>query len=84
MTNIVKNLIEKHINEIDEDNIVNLIADAAKEGIDYVIELRNVINEAGIEMFDEQFAKILINYSEIVKNHDEIVKNYNEIVNLIR
>ena len=84
MTNIVKSLIEKHINEIEEDNFVNLIADAAKEGIDCVIDLRNAIKKAGIEELDEQFAKTLINYSEIIKNRDEIVKNYNEFVKLIR
>ena len=69
MTKTVKNLIETYIHEIEKDNYINVIAEAANYGFDYVTELRSVLVEAEIiiKPFDEQLAKMLTTYKEIIK-----------------
>ena len=84
MTKEVKELIEKHIAEIEKDNFVNVIAEAAKKGVDYVIELRNVIKGADIKTFDEQFAKILIGYGEIVNSVSKAVEQLKSVEKFIK
>lgn len=70
----VKELIEKHINEIEHNDFINIIADAASKGFDNVVELRSVLKEASIDIavFDKQFANMLINYNELSR----IAKNF--------
>ena len=70
----VQELIKKHMNEIDKDDYINIIADAASKGFDAVVELRSVLKEATIDItvFDKQFANMLINYNELSR----ITKNF--------
>ena len=69
MEKAIKTLIETYIQDIEKDNYINVIAAAAKEGVDCVAELRTTLKNAGIDMnpFDKQFAKMLTTYNEIVK-----------------
>jgi hypothetical protein len=77
----VKELIEKHINEIENNDFINIIADAASKGFDAVVELRSALKEATIDIavFDKQFANMLINYNEpsrITKNFIQYACEY--------
>lgn len=68
---ITQELIEKHIADFDmegKENFVNIIAAAAEYGVEYVLELRNVLKNADIDIsvFDEQLSKMLVGYKRIV------------------
>ncbi len=68
---ITQELIEKHIADFDmegKENFVNIIATAAEYGVEYVLELRNVLKNADIDIsvFDEQLSKMLVGYKRIV------------------
>ena len=76
MRNEIKKIVEDHIDEIDKDDYINVIAAAAKNGFDCVVELRDVFKTAGIDMkpFDEQFTKMLTTYRSILMISNELVR----------
>ena len=73
MDDKVKRLIKKYENILQcydwqQVDFTNMIIDAAQEGFDTIIELRNVISAAdGAAYFDKQLNSMLIKYNEILK-----------------
>ncbi len=73
MDDKVKYLIKKHKNILQGDDwqqvdFTNMIIDAAQEGFDTIVELRNVISATGgAAYFDKQLNSMLIKYNEILK-----------------
>ena len=70
MDKAIKYLIETYIKEIEADNYVNVIAEAAKYGFDRVVELRNTFLSADgydIRPFDEQFTKMLTTAKGVIE-----------------
>ena len=73
----IQKLTDDYIKEIDNDNYVNVIAEAAKYGFECVVELRNTLSAPGgldIRPFDEQAAKMLMAYKKMSDFAEEIVK----------
>ena len=67
-----KELIEKYIADFDiegQEDYSNIIPAAANEGIDILIDLRNVIKESGIKLntFDKQLAEMIANSKKILE-----------------
>ena len=73
MDDKVKRLIKKYENILQcydwqHVDFTNMLIDAAQEGFDTIIELRNVISAAGgAAYFDKQLNSMLIKYNEILK-----------------
>ena len=71
MSDFVKQLIEKHIDEfetIGQENYRNIIGAAAEKGFAYILELREVLITADInvKVFDKQLSEMLVNYTKIL------------------
>lgn len=70
-TKTLKGLIEKYISDFEtpgQENYVNIIAVAADNGFEYVLELRELLKEikVNIQIFDDQLSKMLVGYKRIV------------------
>ena len=70
-TKTLTGLIEKYISDFEtpgQENYVNIIAVAADNGFEYVLELRELLKEikVNIQIFDDQLSKMLVGYKRIV------------------
>ena len=70
-TKKVQELIERYISDFDTvgcQNFINIIATASKESIECLIESRETLKNADIDIsiFDAQLSKMLAGYKRIV------------------